>query len=79
MYAVLGLPIPTISHACQARRHGAFGLVTGHITIAYQGPDLGLHRPRETFTNHYRRIEGLGIMYCYNGLGTVIDCGEDPT
>ena len=48
-------------------------------TRAYQPPDLALLLPWDTFTNDYHRIEGLGIMYCYNGLGTVIDCGEHPT
>ena len=48
-------------------------------TNAYHSRNLALVLPCETFTNHYRRGEGLGIMYCHNGLGTVIDCGQHPT
>jgi len=76
--AVLGLPIPTISHACQARRHGAFGLVGRRLTNPYQVSILGAGLPCEAFTNHYRlavRIEhntldeyDYGVVWCYNAL-----------
>jgi len=49
------------------------------VTNRYHSPDLGRTLPRETFTNHYHRDGGLDIMYCYNELGTVIDCGQHPT
>jgi len=35
MYAVLSLPFLTVSHACQARRIGAFGLVGPAVTNCY--------------------------------------------
>ena len=38
---------------------GAFGLVAGPFTNTYQPPDLGAHLPRDAFTNHYHRDEGL--------------------
>ena len=71
----LGLPSLTGSYARDAQTIGDFGLVYQLLPTS----DLGLDLPSGTFTNHYRRTEGLGIMYCYNGLGTVIDCGEHPT
>ena len=71
----LSLPFPTISHATDARSLGAFGLVRRAITNAYQPADLALLPSCEAFTNHYLRTEGRGIIDCYNGLGTVIDCG----
>jgi len=37
------------------RSLGAFGLVTGPFTIAYQPPDLGPTLPRAYFTKHHRR------------------------
>ena len=37
---------------------GAFGLVTGGITILYHETILGLTLPLASFTNHYRRGEG---------------------
>ena len=49
------------------------------ITIAYHAADLGLPLPCVAFTNLYHRDGGLDIMYCYNELGTVIDCGQHPT
>jgi hypothetical protein len=61
MYAVLALPIPTISHAGPARRIGVFGLVAGGITIAYQVSILGGGLPCRAFTNHYHRGLGLHI------------------
>jgi len=51
----LALPIPTGFLAADAKRLGGFGLVWRVITNAYQSSDLGRNRPRETFTNHYRR------------------------
>ena len=54
-------------------------------TNCYQLSDLALLLPRDTFTNHYRRegtrhtVRILCVMWGYNGLGTVIDCGEHPT
>ena len=44
-------------------------------TNAYHSRNLGRNLPCETFTNDYHREEGLGIIDCYNVLGTVIDCG----
>ncbi len=44
-------------------------------TNCYHSADLALLLPCVTFTNHYHREEGLGIIDCYNVLGTVIDCG----
>ena len=44
-------------------------------TRAYHSADLGLTFGCTAFTNHYHREEGLGIIDCYNVLGTVIDCG----
>jgi len=44
-----GLPTRTY------RSIGAFGLVAAPFTNPYQGPDLGAHLPRETFTNLYHR------------------------
>ena len=69
------LPILTGILASPAKTLGGFGLVGGCITILYHGPILGLIQPQEAFTNHYHRTEGLDIIDCYNGLGTVIDCG----
>ena len=54
-------------------------VVLAWSTNCYQSADLGRNQPCRSFTNLYHRIEGLGIMYCYNGLGTVIDCGQHPT
>ena len=75
----VGLPIVTGSHAAYARMLGGFGLVRPAITNAYQSSDLGQTLSTVCFTNHYHRTEGRGIIDCYNGLGTVIDCGEHPT
>jgi hypothetical protein len=61
MYAVLGLPFPTISHACQARRIGSFGLVGRCVTNPYHARDLGLGLPCCTFTNHYHRDDTTHI------------------
>jgi hypothetical protein len=60
MYAVLGLPFPTIFLACQARRIGAFGLVGRALTNPYHASDLGQGLPSETFTKHYHREQGTG-------------------
>ena len=49
------------------------GLVA--VTNPYHAAILGQGLPRVAFTNHYHREEGLGIIDCYNVLGTVIDCG----
>jgi hypothetical protein len=57
--AILALPSLTVSHACQARRIGDFGLVGGGITNRYQPLNLGAHLPSETFTNLYHRGGGL--------------------
>ena len=54
-------------------------VVLAWSTNAYQSAYLGLTHGCTAFTNHYHREEGLGIMYCHNGLGTVIDCGQHPT
>ena len=51
----LSLPMPTKFLARPAKLDGAFGLVGGGITNAYHVADLGLNRPQEAFTNHYRR------------------------
>ena len=56
----LPLPILTGSGAHRAKPIGAVGLVTGHITIAYQSADLGRGRPAASFTNHYHRTGGEG-------------------
>ena len=48
-------------------------------TNAYHRADLGLTFGCTAFTNDYHREEGLGIIDCHNGLGTVIDCGQHPT
>ena len=69
------LPILTRFLASPAKMLGGFGLVGRCITILYHGAILGLIQPQEAFTNPYRRTEGLDIIDCYNGLGTVIDCG----
>ena len=57
----LSLPIVTIFLARPAKLDGAFGLVAGLLTILYHEADLGLNLPCGTFTNHYRRGQGLGI------------------
>ena len=57
----LSLPMPTKFLARPARSLGAFGLVGGLLTILYHEADLGLNLPCITFTNHYRRDQGLGI------------------
>ena len=75
----LGLPFPTRFLASPARSHGGFGLVGAPFTNAYQPSDLGGILAQNTITNHYHRTGGLAIIDCYNGLGTVIDCGEHPT
>ena len=59
--ADLSLPFPTGSLARPAKTLGGFGLVTGGITIPYHVSILGRIRPCGTFTNHYRRGQGLGI------------------
>ena len=87
MYAVLALPIPTISHASDAKRDGGFGLVgtgpcadqlvgTG-FTNPYHAADLGWPLPCETFTNLYHRIEGLGMTEYYVGLELVVGGAVD--
>ena len=57
----LSLPIVTKFLARPAKLDGAFGLVGGWLTILYHEADLGLNLPCITFTNHYRRDQGLGI------------------
>ena len=59
--ADLSVPFPTKFLARPAKSLGAFGLVTGGITIPYHVSILGRTLPRVTFTNHYRRGQGLGI------------------
>ena len=53
--------MPTKFLARPAKTLGGFGLVSGGITNAYHEADMGLNRPCITFTNHYRRGQGLGI------------------
>jgi len=48
-------------------------------TNAYHLIDLGQTLPWETFTKPYRLAMRIGIIDCYNELGTVVDCGEYPT
>ena len=57
----LSLPNLTKFLARPARSLGAFGLVAGLLTILYHEADLGLNLPCGTFTNHYRRGQGLMI------------------
>ena len=45
------------------------------LTIPYHRAILGQTLPRATFTNPYHLTITRGIIDCYNGLGTVIDCG----
>jgi hypothetical protein len=73
--------LPNITGSCArgADPIGGFGQVTGGITNPYQVSILGLILPRVAFTNLYHRDGGLGVIDCYNVLGTVIDCGESPT
>ena len=52
---ILGLPFLTIFFAGVANVIGAFGLVAGGFTNAYQPPDLSLDLPCTTFTNCYHR------------------------
>ena len=61
VYAVLGLPIPTIFPASSARRIGAFGLVWPGLTNPYHAADLALPLLCEAFTKHYHRDGGLHI------------------
>ena len=77
MYAVLALPIPTISHASDAKRDGGFGLVGTGFTNPYHARDLGWPLPCETFTNLYHRIEGLGMTEYYVGLELVVGGAVD--
>jgi hypothetical protein len=85
MYADLGLPFPTIILACQARRIGGFGLVGHGLTNPYHAAILGPTLPRVAFTkldlrrNTRHTVRRLCVMWCYNGLGTVVDCGQHPT
>ena len=69
------LPIVTGILARGAKPIGGFGLVRPAITITYQSADLGRNLGQNTITNNYHRTGGLDIIDCYNGLGTVIDCG----
>jgi len=48
-------------------------------TNAYHLIDLGQTLPWETFTNDYRLAMRIGIIDCYNELGTVVHSGQDPT
>ena len=52
--------MPTKFLARPAKSLGAFGLVSGGITILYHVSVLALPRPCITFTNDYRRDQGLG-------------------
>ena len=38
------------------------------ITVLYHGAILALPRPRDTFTNHYRRAQGQGMTESYVGV-----------
>ena len=59
--ANLGLPLLTGSHAADAKRLGAFGLVWRAFTIPYHQINLGQNRSREAFTNHYHLEKGTHI------------------
>ena len=56
------LPILTGIHARGAKPIGRFGMVTPPITIAYHSFDLALLLSSETFTNHYHRTGGEGLL-----------------
>ena len=47
------------------------------ITIAYHMINLSLSRPSICFTNHYRRIEGLGMTEYYIGLELIVSGAID--
>jgi len=71
----LALPIPTKFLASPAKTLGAFGLVWWWLTNAYHVSILGRTLPRETFTNHYHRGEGITHStdtMCYVGLELVV-------
>ena len=75
MYAVLALPIPTISHASDAKRDGGFGLVGTGFTNPYHAADLGQGLPCVTFTNTYHRGEDTthsGLDYVLCGVITIV-------
>ena len=59
--AILGLPFLTGFFAGVAYPLGGFGLVGPPFTNAYQSSDLSQTLPQETFTNLYRRDQGLTI------------------
>ena len=44
------------------------------VTNCYHRIDLSRRRPRDTFTNHYRREQGLGMTEYYVGLELIM-CG----
>ena len=69
--------LPNLTGSCAhgAKPIGGFGQVTPAITITYQSADLGRNLGQNTITNDYHRTGGRDIIDCYNGLGTVIDCG----
>ncbi len=46
-------------------------------TNGYQSPDLALHRPCRTFTNHYHRTEGRGMTDDCVGLELVVGGAVD--
>ena len=48
-------------------------------TILYHVSILGQTLPRATFTKPYHLAITIGIIDCYNVLGTVVHSGEYPT
>ena len=67
----LSLPNLTGFLARPAKSLGAFGLVSGGITIPYHRSILGQTLPRVTFTNLYHRTEDIthsDESVCYVGL-----------
>jgi hypothetical protein len=60
--------------ACAGRRF-LVGLVA--FNNPYHASDLGPTLPRETFTKHYHRIEGLGMTEYYVGLELVVGGAVD--
>ena len=53
------MPYQTLPESLLAVRNPL--VILDWSTNAYQSPDLALHQPCVTFTNHYHRGEGLGI------------------
>ena len=57
-------PLPILTGICarDAKPDGAFGMVAGPLTIAYQSADLARNQPLGGFTNHYHRTGGEGLI-----------------